>query len=132
MAQGRELEELSVDECLELLQRHEYGRIAFVRDERPELLPLNYRYHEGAIVFRTTYGTLLDAAHNQSVVFEVDGTDESNRTGWSVIVHGKAEEVWLADELERVRSLPLEPWAGGERDHYLRISPSAISGRRVT
>jgi nitroimidazol reductase NimA-like FMN-containing flavoprotein (pyridoxamine 5'-phosphate oxidase superfamily) len=132
MAQDRELEELSVDECLELLQRHEYGRIAFVRDERPELLPLNYRYHEGAIVFRTTYGTLLDTAHNQSVVFEVDGTDESNRTGWSVIVHGKAEEVWLADELERVRSLPLEPWAGGERDHYLRISPSAISGRRVT
>ncbi len=132
MAQGRRLDELSVDECLELLQRHEYGRIAFVRDERPELLPLNYRYHEGAIVFRTTYGTLLDAAHNQSVVFEVDGTDESNRTGWSVIVHGKAEEVWLADELERVRSLPLEPWAGGERDHYLRISPSAISGRRVT
>jgi uncharacterized protein len=131
MEQARRLIELSVDECLEVLENHQYGRIAFVRDGRPELLPLNYRYHEGAIVFRTSFGTLLDAAHNQAVVFEVDGTDEDTHTGWSVIVHGKAEEIWQPEELDRVRELPLEPWAGGERDHYLRVFPTAMSGRRV-
>jgi hypothetical protein len=26
----------------------------------------------------------------------------------------------------------LQPWAPGDRDHYVRILPTAITGRRIT
>jgi hypothetical protein len=67
------------------------------------------------------------------VVFEVDETDEQTRSGWSVVVHGLAQEVTAADTrtLERVRALPLEPWAEGRKPYYVRITPRFVSGRRV-
>jgi len=36
------------------------------------------------------------------------------------------------DELARLRELPLRPWAPGARDHYARILPAALTGRRIT
>jgi hypothetical protein len=33
--------------------------------------------------------------------------------------------------VERVRSLPLNPWAGGNKPHLIRISPKFITGRRI-
>lgn len=128
----RRLEPLSVDDCLRLLGSRYVGRIAFVANGRPHVLPINYRLHEGAVVFRTDYGTLLDAVHLADVAFEVDAIDADYHTGWSVVVHGKAEEVWRPEELETVRRLPLRPWAPGARGHYVRIFPGEITGRRIT
>lgn len=125
------LEELSVDECLDLLERSYLGRLAFVRDGVPQLLPVNYRFHEGSVVFRTAYGALLDTVHLSRVAFEIDTLDPATHSGWSVVVHGKAEEVTDPAELERLRELPLRPWAPGRRDHYVRILASAITGRRA-
>lgn len=128
----RRLESLSVDDCLRLLASRYIGRIAFVANGRPHVLPVNYRLHEGAVVFRTDYGTLLDAVHLAAVAFEVDAIDADYHTGWSVVVHGKAEEVWRPEELESFRLLPLRPWALGTRGHYVRIFPGEITGRRIT
>ena len=49
------------------------------------------------------------------------------------MVTGRLEEVteFDAPALERVRSLPVEPWAGGERAHWMQLVPSRISGRRI-
>lgn len=123
---------LDVDQCLELLAGSQLGRLAFVRGDKPDILPLTYRFHEGVAVFRTGWGELIDHVHGRAVAFEIDGDDPVTRTGWSVVVHGKGDEIWQADELERARLLPLEPWAPGTRDHYVRILPTAISGRRIT
>jgi uncharacterized protein len=129
---ARRLEELPVEACLELLERSYLGRIGFVRDGVPQVFPVNYRLHEGAIVFRTDRGGFLDAVHLTHVAFEVDDADLETHTGWSVIVQGKAEEVWEPDELDRMRELPLRPWAPGDRDHYVRILPRTITGRRLS
>lgn len=131
MPSARHLEVLDVDECLRLLSSRYLGRIAYVVDGRPQILPVNYRLHEGAIVIRTTYGALLDATHLAAVAFEVDEDDVSTHTGWSVVVQGRAEEIWQVEELEGLRDLPLRPWAPGPRDHYLRILPGSITGRRI-
>ena len=50
-----------------------------------------------------------------------------------MVVTGRLEEVteFDAPALERVRSLPVEPWAGGERAHWMQLVPSRISGRRI-
>ena len=47
-------------------------------------------------------------------------------------MRGDATEVTDADDLRRLRSLPLYPWAGWEQGHYVRITPMAVSGRRIS
>ncbi len=129
-AAGR-MRDVSVDEALDLLRTQAVGRLAYVVDGKPRILPLNYIVHQGAVTFRTAYGELLDAIHQRDVVFEADHVEDARRTGWSVIVHGLAEEIWRGEELEIVRRLPLRPWAAGERDHYVRIVSKRITGRVI-
>jgi uncharacterized protein len=130
--QQRHIQSLTVDECLDLLGASSLGRVAFVHDESPHIVPVNYLLHEGTVVFRTTYGTTLDTiAAGARVAFEVDAIDEQTHAGWSVIIRGKAEEIWLPEEIEAASHLPITPWAPGDRNHYVRIFPSTITGRRI-
>jgi uncharacterized protein len=77
-------------------------------------------------------GTKLDAAADLApVAFEVDAADEATRTGWSVVVRGTLSEVIEPDDLERLRTLPLYPWAPGPKARYLRVRPASITGRRI-
>ena len=74
---------LSVDECIRLLSSHvpRVGRIGFVNENKPVILPVNYVFHEGTIVFRTDPGAKLGAAAGgQQVAFEVDAIDIDWRT----------------------------------------------------
>jgi uncharacterized protein len=129
----RQIDQLSVDQCLELLASASLGRVAFVHEEAPRIVPVNYLLHEGAVVFRTTYGTTLDTiAAGARVAFEVDRIDEESHAGWSVVILGKAEEIWMPEEIDAAADLPLTPWAPGDRNHYVRIFPSAITGRRIS
>jgi nitroimidazol reductase NimA-like FMN-containing flavoprotein (pyridoxamine 5'-phosphate oxidase superfamily) len=84
------------------------------------------------VVFRTEQGTKLQAAARGSrVCFEVDRADEVAHAGWSVIVRGEITEVTDRAELERLRGLPLQAWAPGSRDRYVRILPAVLTGRRI-
>ena len=48
----------------------------------------------GWLFFGTDPGSKLTAAlHGAPVAFEVDGTDEQQQVGWSVVVRGHIEEV---------------------------------------
>jgi nitroimidazol reductase NimA-like FMN-containing flavoprotein (pyridoxamine 5'-phosphate oxidase superfamily) len=121
------------DTCRALLAGEEIGRLALVVGRAPAIFPLNYALDGDAVVFRTAPGTKLDHAERGPVAFEVDGLDREQRTGWSVVVHGRLEEVTQFDAatLARVSALALYPWAEGVKDHWLRLVPSHISGRRV-
>lgn len=130
-AAARRMREADVDEALALLRTQSIGRLAYVLDGAPRIIPLTYVMHQGSVTFRTGYGALIDAIHMKPVEFEVDHADRTRRVGWSVIVHGIAEEIWRGDELDIVRDLPLHPWAPGDRDHYLRIVSTRITGRVI-
>jgi nitroimidazol reductase NimA-like FMN-containing flavoprotein (pyridoxamine 5'-phosphate oxidase superfamily) len=127
----RHMRETSVDEALSLLRTAVLGRLIFTRGREPRILPLNFVVHQGSVVFRTSYGELLDHVHLSNVLFETDHVDPATQTGWSVIVTGRAEEIWRSDDLEVMRELPLRPWAPGERDHFIRIVPTRITGRVI-
>lgn len=127
-----QITELTVDECLELLGTQTIGRLVYLDDGIPEIRPVNYALHQGSVVFRIGYGELLDAVHRQPVTFEADHGDADTRTGWSVIIRGTAEEIWRTDELDVARETGLRPWAPGARDHYVRVIPKSITGRRIT
>ncbi|GIU85933.1 MAG: hypothetical protein KatS3mg009_0448 [Acidimicrobiia bacterium] len=129
-ARGR-LEELGRDECLALLARHHLGRLAVVVGGRPLVFPVNYCLDGDRVVFRTDAGTKLHGALGGPVAFEIDGVDGLYHGGWSVLVVGEAEEVADGAERDRLARLPLGLWAGGDRSHWVRIRPAAVTGRRL-
>jgi nitroimidazol reductase NimA-like FMN-containing flavoprotein (pyridoxamine 5'-phosphate oxidase superfamily) len=124
---------LSEDECRELLHRQSVGRIGFVVDGWPVVLPVNYTVDGADIVIRTDARTKLAAETHwpAPVVVEVDAPVTVYKSGWSVLAHGVATEVRDHDELARLRALPLEPWAAGVRDHWIRIRVVQTTGRRL-
>jgi uncharacterized protein len=125
-------QELTRAECFELLATEHFGRVAMVDDRGPVVFPVHFVLDRHTVVFRTGSGTKLSAASlGRRVSFEVDRADPATRTGWSVLVRGEAVEVTDRAELTRLRALPLQAWAPGARDHYVRILPSALTGRQI-
>lgn len=126
------LEHLSPRECWERLAAVGAGRIGVVVDGAPEIYPVNHAVDDKTIVFRTDVGNKLDAiARTPWVCFEVDGFDEHDQTGWSVLVKGRAEDVVTADEVARLADLDIRYWGVGERTHWVRIDPVEVTGRRI-
>ena len=128
-----EIEILTREECLRLLAAEEVGRIAVVLGRQPLIMPVNYVLERETIVLRTDPGTKLATASLERVAFEVDHIDRERQAGWSVLVQGVGQEITPAYSrlFEHVRALAITPWAPGDKEHWLRIMPVEISGRRV-
>jgi uncharacterized protein len=126
------LEMVPVPECWRLLEQAVVGRIGVVVDGQPEIVPVNFAVVDQTIVFRTESGTKLLALHEHDLVaFQADDTDRSDRTGWSVLVKGRAEEINDPALIRRLGVDPPELWAQGRRPHWIRIVPFEITGRRI-
>lgn len=126
------LEELSPAECRACLASGGVGRFLFTAGRGPVAIPVNYRILGQDIVFRTrrTAGAAA-GAQLPRVSFDVDHIDDALGEGWSVLVSGDAHLVIDPAELEEVTALGISPWAGGERDTYVRLTPREITGRRI-
>jgi nitroimidazol reductase NimA-like FMN-containing flavoprotein (pyridoxamine 5'-phosphate oxidase superfamily) len=127
------LEVLPLSECLRLLASVPVGRVGFFADGEITVLPVNHVLDRQDLVFRTAHGSKLSAAWEQALVaFEADHYDEQTRTGWSVLVTGKAELVYEPAEIERLSRCGLRPWATAiERPFWIRIRAASVSGRRI-
>lgn len=125
------LEPIGGEECDRLLAPGGVGRVVLVEERGPVAIPVNFSLLDGDIVFRTAAGSPLAAADGREVGFEVDRIDDALHEGWSVLVTGRARRLVDPDEVARARALGVEPWAGGDRDLYLRLVPGEVSGRRV-
>lgn len=117
--------------CIERLESTPIGRIGFSVDGEVLVLPVNFKWYENSVVFRTLEGhKLAAAAEQQQVCFEVDHWVADTRSGWSVVVQGAAHEVTNWAEEARLEDLGLTPWARAEwRPIWVRIEPTMISGR---
>jgi nitroimidazol reductase NimA-like FMN-containing flavoprotein (pyridoxamine 5'-phosphate oxidase superfamily) len=132
------LEELDEAECLRLITPGGIGRIAYSGRYGPTVLPVNYKVFEGTIVFRTAQDSPTDEdlrtgiAHAEyKVAFEIDDIDGAAREGWSVLVQGPVHHVESDAERASVLEAGVETWPGGDRELFLRIVPSRITGRRI-
>jgi nitroimidazol reductase NimA-like FMN-containing flavoprotein (pyridoxamine 5'-phosphate oxidase superfamily) len=133
----RMLTELDEAECLKLVSRGGIGRIAYQSRFGPAVLPVSYKWHGGAVVFRTTGHSALDedlqtgiAGGDYLVAFEVDAIDEIGRQGWSVLIQGPAHHVSGA-ERESAERAGVGPWPAGQRELFMRIVPNRVTGRRI-
>lgn len=94
-------------------------------------LPGQLQVDQQSLVFRTGEGTKLRAAGGPlAVALEADGHDDAK--AWSVLVKGKADILEPSEELLTGAGLTLFPWQAGEKDHYVRIVPTSVTGRRFT
>ncbi|MEU2738321.1 pyridoxamine 5'-phosphate oxidase family protein [Streptomyces sp. NPDC007095] len=127
-----ELVELSAEECRTRLSMHGVGRIAMDTPDGPIVVPLNYTVIDDAVMFRTAPDAVPATAVGAHVAFEVDHIDEALSQGWSVLIRGFARAVTDPDAVRRLTELAYSgPWAGGERDVWVRIEPADITGRRI-
>ena len=125
------MDDLATEVCWQLLEGRQIGRVAFVDDRGPMVLPVNFRLDGRSIVVRTARGSILEAiGSGVPVTFEVDGTDAYTESGWSVIARGVASEE--TDPAAAVAGLDLHPWAPGPKDHWIRIEPSSVTGRAIS
>ena len=127
------LEELTAEECTEHLASAHVGRVVLSSGAIPVALPVNFAMLDDDIVFATAPGSKLQAAaHGNVVSVEIDGIDPLYHTGWSVLATGIAREVVDPVEIEKVRRLPLQPWApSSDRQHFVRVATQLVTGRRI-
>lgn len=124
---------LGRDECLARLAGDEIGRLGYIDGAAPLVIPVNYALDGETIVIRSDGGRRVAVGPRSPACFEVDAIDRASRAGWSVVVRGRLEEITRFDgpAFDRALQLDLVPWAGGEKDHYLRLVPTSITGRSV-
>ncbi|MET7640744.1 pyridoxamine 5'-phosphate oxidase family protein [Streptomyces sp. NPDC005438] len=130
------LSPLDVEECWRLLDDHGVGRVAVTTADGPAIWPVNYRVHQGRLVFMTAADSALAAASGTEIPFEVDRLDEAFSQGWSVLVVGPVNTVntvggeEVAGELSEAGRFG--PWAGEGRGTVMTLRPRRVTGRRIT
>jgi hypothetical protein len=125
------LVELSRQECFELLAEKVVGRVAFVDDDGPVVLPVNYALDNETVLFRTSASSsMVGHLRNGTVAFQVDEADEVTESGWSVLVRGVAtfEQPKGTGPANHPRP---SPWVQGSRNLVVRISAHVLTGRRL-
>ena len=131
-------EPLDEAECLRLISAGGVGRIGYIGRFGPTVLPVNYALYEGTIVFRTGQESPMGEdlrtgiEHAESkVAFEIDEISHATREGWSILVQGSAHPVDSEAERVSVMQSGVEAWAGGEKELFVRVVPTHITGRRI-
>jgi len=128
----RVISKLMPAECRRLITPGGVGRIGFTTLNGPMVVPVNFAVLADTIVIRTAEGTVIDGHADGPVALEVDHIDEALGQGWSVLVRGPAHRVSHPAELRRLQEdAVVWPWPGGEREVYVRIIPSQVTGRRI-
>ena len=120
---------LSVSESWDLLASVALGRLVTSVGGQPEIFPVNFVVQRRTVLFRTAEGTkLVSTAINNRVLFEAD--DHNVAEGWSVIVKGTARMLRTDEEIDEAKRAQLLPWTATLKQHYVRILPISVTGRR--
>ena len=129
---GSALEQLSRDECLRLMASVTVGRIIYTRRALPAVELVNFALDHGDIIIRTdSDGKLAVATQHSVVAFEADRLDPDQQAGWSVTAIGRSGEVTDPAEIGQLQKMGLSSWVPGAREHFIRISPEILNGRRL-
>ena len=129
------LRELTETECYDLLGgTTTVGRVAFVNDDGQQLLPVNFVVIDRIVYLRTAPDSVIAglAGGHDDVAFGVDFHDDLLGRGWSVTARGSSRAVdGVPPGLSGGVGRTPQPWAPGERDLVIAVTPRTIAGRRV-
>lgn len=124
---------LTPAECLLLLGSVPVGRVAFVVNGPPLVLPVNFTLQGHDIIIQTAEMSPLAelARAHRLISFEVDDIDEASRLGWSVLCQGPARLMVEAADRNDSREDLVRPWIGDDRRTVVGINAGAFTGRRI-
>lgn len=121
-------------EALRLLASVDYGRVVFTVNALPAIRPVNHLLDDGRIIIRTRLTSAISSrarsADGVVVAYEADDINSQTRTGWSVVVTGRAHTVTDLGEVARYEQL-LYPWVN-HASIVVAIEPEFITGFHIT
>ncbi|MFD5519330.1 pyridoxamine 5'-phosphate oxidase family protein [Streptomyces sp. NPDC127066] len=133
MPQEDTFHELDRQECLRLLAKVPVGRVVYTRQALPAVLPVNFCLDtDDSVLLRTSSDSeLVRAIDGVVVAFEADEFDAETRSGWSVVVTGRATVV--TDPAEHVRLSEAGPtsWMPLRSTVFVRIESEMVNGREL-
>ena len=133
MDRDNRVEQLSEADCLRLLATVPFGRVVYTEHALPAVLPVAFEVAaDGGLVLVLRRGPAVCRALDDNVAaFQADHTDTATRTGWNVLVHGRAHVVNdPALHAQLLRSGP-RPWLGEAEPMFVTMTAELISGRRL-
>lgn len=121
-------------ECLRLLAKVPVGRVVYTRQALPAVLPVNFSLDtDSSVLLRTSAGSgLVRAIEGVVVAFEADDFDASTRSGWSVVVTGRATVVTDPAEHDRLSRTGPHSWVVTHHEVFVRIESEMVTGREIT
>ncbi|MGW3729120.1 pyridoxamine 5'-phosphate oxidase family protein [Streptomyces sp. NPDC000851] len=124
---------LDRQECLRLLAKVPVGRVVYTRQALPAVLPINFSLGTDASVLLCTSpaSDLVHAIDGVVVAFETDEFDAATRSGWSVVVTGRATVVTDPAEHERLTQTGPSSWIPLRESVFVRIDPEMVTGREL-
>jgi uncharacterized protein len=128
---GGRLLEMTPEECWSLVEASSVCRVAWCSSDGPAVHPVNYLMVDGALWLRTSARTRLAHEIDDVIVaVEVDEIDPFTRSGWSVLVRGRAALV--ESRPESCGHWPeADAWPEGARRTQVRVPLTRITGRRL-
>jgi nitroimidazol reductase NimA-like FMN-containing flavoprotein (pyridoxamine 5'-phosphate oxidase superfamily) len=122
------LHDLSADECWSLAATRPVGRIAWNGGDGVTVIPVNFTVDGHAVHIRTAaYSALARECDDSPVAFQVDEFDGDTRSGWSVLMRGRAH----IDFDSPGQANAADVWPGGSHGLQLNVDVAQVSGRRV-
>jgi hypothetical protein len=129
-----EVERMDEVECLRLIAPGGVGRLGYTSGSGVAVLPVRYRFDEGSIFFRTPLGSPTDEdlrtgiqGAEYKVSFEIDDVGEHEGEVWMVFIQGDAHHMDSDDDRPSASTLDIPR----SSEHFLRITPTTITGRRL-
>jgi len=122
------LTDLTPDECWTLATAQPVGRLAWTGSGGTTVIPVNFVVTGRRVHVRTAaYSTMARECDDSLVAFEVDEFDADHRSGWSVLMRGRAHLSYGGAD----GSDEPDVWPTGARGLQVTVDVDEITGRRV-
>ncbi|MFI0503809.1 pyridoxamine 5'-phosphate oxidase family protein [Streptomyces albogriseolus] len=133
MSQNDAFRAIDRQDCLRLLAKVPVGRVVYTRHALPAVLPINFSLDtDSSVLLRTSPDSdLVRAIDGVVVAFEADEFDAANRSGWSVVVTGRATVVTDPAEHDRLRETGPTSWMPLQETVFVRIASDMVTGREL-
>jgi len=120
--------DLTPDECWTLAASQPVGRLAWTGPQGPTVIPVNFVVTGRRVHVRTAaYSALARECDDSLVAFEVDQFDAETRSGWSVLMRGRAHLVYGGSD----GTDEPDVWPAGIRGLQVTVDVDEVTGRRV-
>ncbi|WAX76578.1 pyridoxamine 5'-phosphate oxidase family protein [Streptomyces sp. KMM 9044] len=125
---------LDRQECLRLLAEVPVGRVVYTRQALPAVLPVNFSLDtdDSVLLCTSRDSDLVRAIDGVVVAFEADGFRPERRSGWSVVITGRASVVTDPAEHERLLRTGPDTWMPMRDGVFVRVEAGMVSGRELT